>query len=322
MFLRFKITLIFLIASAGIVLSQQLPFSNQYLVNKHFLSPAYSGITGNFEAFLSYQKNALHFPGGPEYKSIYASGPVYGNMSLGVSVAKSSVTIFNSFSTQVYYAYHLKVNEEQFIHFGLSFEYAENYLGLDNQSLSAQSDPYLSKYGYTVNTGFGLIYSFKTFQLGVSIPRMLGAYFRNSNTGNQSLNYSPDYSTPRLYRLHTSCVLDISRSLSLEPVIVVDKSEIEPLWYNISNTFKFKEMTWLELHYQQGGIMGFGFGFNPSKKILFNYAYEFSGNGVMKYSSGNHEISVGFLLGKNSDKKYQRSAFRSFSKQPYYDWIK
>jgi type IX secretion system PorP/SprF family membrane protein len=322
MFLKIKTTLIILIVNTGIILSQQMPFSNQYLVNRHFLSPAYSGITNNFEAFITYQKNTFQFPGGPEYKSIYASGPVFQNMSLGVSVSKSSVTIFNAFSTQLYYAYHLKVNEKQFIHFGLSFEYAENYLGIDNQTISSQNDPYVSKYGYTVNSGFGLIYTFKTFQLGIAIPRMLGAYLRNSDRTSQSSIYQTDYSIPRLYRIHASCLFDVSKSVSMEPVIVVDQSSTEPLWYNISTSLKFKEMTWIEIHYQQGGIMGFSLGFNPSKKLLLNYTYEFSGTGIMKYSSGNHEITIGFLIGKNNNKKYQKSAFRSLSKQPYYDWIK
>jgi len=316
MFLKIKTTLIILIADAGIVLSQQLPVSNQYLVNRHFLSPAYSGFTGNFEAFITYQKNCLNFPGGPEYKSFYASGPVYGNMSLGMSVSKSSVTIFNGFSAQMDYAYHLKLNEKQYIHFGLSCEYIENYLGIDNQTYSIQSDPYIMKYGHTFNTGFGLIYTYKTFQIGFVIPRMLESRIRNSETD------ASFYSIPRLLRMHASCLFDINQSLSLEPTAIVDKSSVQPLWYNGSVLLKYKEITWLEMHYSQGGIMGFGLGVNFSRKLLFNYTYEFSGTGLMKYSSGNHEISIGFLIGKNSDRKYQKSAFRPPSKQPYYDWIK
>jgi type IX secretion system PorP/SprF family membrane protein len=316
MFLKLKTTLVFFIVDASIILSQQLPFSNQYLVNRHFLSPAYSGITGNFEAFITYQKNCLSFPGGPEYKSIYGSGPVYENMSLGVSVSKSSVTIFNSFSAQMDYAYHLKVNEEQYIHFGLSFEYLENYLGLDNQALSLQTDPYLLKYGHTFNTGFGLIYSYKTFQIGMAIPRMLESTFRNSETDHLV------YSLSRIIRMHASCLFEINQLFNVEPVVVIDKSSSESLWYNISALLRYKEITWLEIEYRQGGIMGIGLGVNLSKKMLLNYTYEFSGSGIMKYSSGNHEISVGFLIGKNSDRKYQRSTFRSLPKQPYYQWIK
>jgi type IX secretion system PorP/SprF family membrane protein len=322
MFFKIKIALVILFVDTGIILSQQLSFSNQYLVNRHFLSPAFSGITDNFEAFISYQKNTMHFPGGPEYKSIYASGPVYDNMSLGVSVSKSSVTIFNVFSSQIYYAYHLKVNEKQYIHFGLSLEYGENYLETDNQNSSIQYDPYLLENGYTLNSGFGLTYTYKTFQIGMAVPRMLGSYVRNSEKNSQTIFSDPDYSLPRLIRLHTSFLFDLNQLLSLEPIIVIDKSNTEPLWYNIATLFRIKEITWFEMHYRQGGIMGFGLGFNPSKKLLINYSYEFSGAGIMKYSSGNHEISIGFLIGKNNDSKYFKSAFRSHSKQPYYDWIK
>ena len=317
MFLKIKTTMAILIVDTGIILSQQLPFSNQYLVNKQFLSSAYAGITGNFEAFISYQKNALHFPGGPEYKSIFASGPVYGNMSLGMSVSTSSVTIFNGFSAQLDYAYHLRVSENQYIHFGLSAAYNENFVGIDNnQSYSVQNDPDVLKTCNSLNYGFGLIYSFKTFQIGMEIPRMLESKLRNSETD------ASIYSQPDLLRIYSSCRLDIDQSFSFEPSVVVEKSDFEPLWYNVSILTSIKDITWIELHYRQGNIMGFCLGVKPSKKMLLSCSYDLSGTGIMKYSSGIHEISIGFLIGKSKDQKYQRSAFRSLSKQPYYDWIK
>lgn len=317
MFLKIKTILAVLIVDTGIVMSQQLPFSNQYLVNRQFLSPAFSGITGNFETFIAYQKNTLHFPGGPEYKSIYASGPVYGNMSLGGSVSKSSVTIFNSFSVQGDYAYHLRVSESNFIHFGLSVAYNENYVGIENDQVqSAQNDPYILKSRNSLDYGFGLIYTYKTFQIGVAIPRLVESKLRNSETD------ALLYSLPGLVRIHTSYLFDINQSFSVEPSVVIDKSSFEPLWYNISTLVRIKEITWLELHYRQGNIMGFNLGVNPSKKMLLSYSYDLSGTGIMKYSSGIHEISIGFVIGKGSEKKYQKSAFRSLPKQPYYDWIK
>ncbi len=316
MFLKIKTILAILIVDTGIILSQQLPFSSQYLVNRQFLSPAFSGITDNFEAFIAYQKNALHFPGGPEYKSIFASGPVYGNMSLGISVSSSSVTIFNGLSGEMDYAYHLRVSEKHYVHFGLSFAFNENDINIDyNQLQSVQNDPFRFNSRKSLSYGFGLIYTYKTFQIGVAIPRLLESRLQNNEA-------DADYSVSGILRVHTSCLFELNQSFSIEPSIVVEKSSFEPLWYNLSTMVRIKEITWLELHYRQGNIMGFGLGINPSKKMLISYSYDLSGTGIMKYSSGIHEISIGFLIGKISDSKYQRSAFRSLPKQPYYDWIK
>jgi type IX secretion system PorP/SprF family membrane protein len=317
MSLKIRTTLAILAINTGMILSQQLPFSNQYLVNRQFLSPAFAGVTDNFETFVDYQKNSLHFPGGPEYKSIYASGPVYGNMSLGGSVSQSSVTIFNGFSAQFDYAYHLRVSENNFIHFGLSFAYNENFVGIGNDQVqAAQNDPYILKSRNSLNYGFGLAWTFKTFQIGVVIPRLLESKLRNSETDAYL------YSLPGLIRFHTSYLFDISQPLSIEPSLVIEKSSFEPLWYNVSALMRIKEITYVELHYRQGNIMGFGLGVNPSKKVLLSYSYDLSGTGIMKYSSGIHEISFGFLIGKSSEKSFQRSAFRSLPKQPYYEWIK
>ena len=313
---RIKLLLLILVLNSGILLSQQLPFSNQFLVNRQVLSPAFAGITGNFEVFVSSQTNSLKFPGGPQYKSLYLSGPVHGNMSLGASVSNSSVTIFNGISGQLDYAYHLRISDEQFIHFGLAVAYNENYIHLDyNQLQSLQNDPINLNARKSISYGVGMIYTYGNFQLGVSVPR-LGEYrVMHNETGSQ-------YSVSGLGRIHSSYFLELSQSFSIEPSVIVEKSSFEPLWYNASALFRIKQVTWFELHYRQGGIMGLGLGFNPAKKMLFSYTYDLSGTGIMKYSAGIHEISFGFLIGRPSEKPFQHSAFRSLPKQPYYDWIK
>ncbi len=315
MFLRLKTTLVILIVSTVTVLSQQLPFSNQYLVNKHVLSPAFAGITDNFEAFVAYQRNTMHFPGGPEYKSIFLSGPVYGNMSLGGSFTKSTVTIFDGFAGEFDYAYHLRVSEKHFIHFGLSLTFNENHIFIDyNQYQSMQNDPYMLKSRKSLSYGFGLVYTYKTFQLGVAMPRL----------GESSLigdSPADTYTIGGLIRAHASLIIDLSPSFNIEPSIIVEKVNVEPLWYNVSALMRIKEITYLEAHYRQGNIMGFGLGINAAKKLLLAYSYDLSGTGIMKYSSGIHEISIGFMIGKGGDKPYQRSAFRSLPRQPYYEWV-
>ena len=315
MFLRLKTTLVILIVSTVTALSQQLPFSNQYLVNRHVLSPAFAGITDNFEAFVAYQRNTMHFPGGPEYKSIFMSGPVYGNMSLGGSFTKSTITIFDGFSGELDYAYHLRVSEKHFVHFGLSFTFNENHIFIDyNQYQSMQNDPFVMWSKKSLSYGFGLVYTYKTFQLGVAMPR-LGEVSLMGDSPQEA------YSLGGIIRAHTSLSIGISPSFSIEPSIIVEKADVEPLWYNVSALMRIKEITYLEAHYRQGNIMGFGLGVNPVRKLLIAYSYDLSGTGIMKYSSGIHEISIGFMIGKSGDKPYQRSAFRSLPKQPYYEWV-
>ncbi|MFH0843365.1 MAG: PorP/SprF family type IX secretion system membrane protein [Bacteroidota bacterium] len=315
MFLRIATTLVIMIVSTVMALSQQLPFSNQYLVNRHVLSPAFAGITDNFEAFVAYQRNTMHFPGGPEYKSIFLSGPLYGNMSLGGSFTKSTITIFDGFAGEFDYAYHLRVSEKHFIHFGLSLTFNENHIFIDyNQYQSMQNDPYVLSSRKSLSYGFGLVYTYKTFQLGVAMPRL----------GESSLmgdSPADTYTIGGLIRAHTSVNIGISPSFSIEPSLIVEKANVEPLWYNVSALIRIKEITYLEAHYRQGNIMGFGVGINAAKKLLVAYSYDLSGTGIMKYSSGIHEISIGFMIGKGGDKPYQRSAFRSLPRQPYYEWV-
>jgi len=315
MLFRIKTILALLIFSAGTTYSQHLPFSNQYLVNRHVLSPSFAGITGNFETFIAYQRNTMHFPGGPEYKTVFLSGPVYGNMSLGGSFTKSTVTIFDGFAGEFDYAYHLRVSEKHFIHFGLSLTFNENHISIDyNQYQSMQNDPFIMRSRKSLSYGFGLVYTYNNFQLGVAMPR-LG---ESSLMGDSPVRA---YSLGGLIRAHTSLSINISSSFNIEPSIIIEKANVEPLWYNVSALMRIKEIIYLEAHYRQSNIMGFGFGFNPGRKMVVAYSYDLSGTGIMKYSSGIHEITIGFMIGKGSDKPYQKSAFRSLPKQPYYEWI-
>lgn len=312
---RKKIILLMLSACTGAALAQQAPFSNQYLVNRHVLSPALSGITGNFETFVSYQKNTLEFEGAPEYKSLFISGPVYRNMSLGGSFSKSTVTVFDGFSAELDYAYHLRVSENHFVHFGLSFTFCENRVFIDyNKFQSMQSDPFTPVPRKSLAYGFGLVYTYKRFHLGVALPRL----------GESSLmgrDPHPGYSIDGFLRVHASAGFDIGSSFELEPSIIAEKSRVEPLWYNVSALMRVKNISYLEFHYRQGNIMGLGVGFNPGKKMLLAYSYDLAGTGIMKYSSGIHEITIGFMIGKGGDRPYQRSAFRSLPEQPYYEWV-
>ena len=69
-------------------LAQQLTLSNQYIINRFSLSPAYAGAGDKLEIFGSYRKDWTGIKGAPETKSVSANGIIYKN---GVNESKKTL---------------------------------------------------------------------------------------------------------------------------------------------------------------------------------------------------------------------------------------
>ena len=93
--------------------AQQLSLSNQYVVNKFWLNPAYAGAGEGFEAFGTFRSEWMNVPGAPETKMISVNGPVCKNMGLGGSVSTLQAGIFTNISANVSYAYHLRLSGDR-----------------------------------------------------------------------------------------------------------------------------------------------------------------------------------------------------------------
>ncbi len=306
---------------SGILIAQQIPIFNQYLINKYSLSPAYAGYNNNFETFITYRQNWLGISGAPESKIININGPFAKNACFGASIIADKIGIFRSYSASVNYAYHLPLNETQQLSFGLAAELFENHIELSNSSTEGIIDPVVQQNqlmtGTTFNSSLGIVYTYQELNIGIVIPRLLENEIKNEVENDNVL-----FTLKRHFKFHSSYTYKIDKDWQIEPYFIAEKTLNNPLGFEIAALIKYFEQVWLGLCYRNSNSYGISFGATYFEKFVMNYTYEFSTEGISGASSGTHEISIGYLISKNKSTYRKPSIFKTDLSQPYYKWVK
>ena len=291
-------------------LAQQLSLSNQYVVNKFWLSPAYAGAGNGFEAFGTFRSEWMDVAGAPETKVISANGKICKNMGLGGNVSTLQAGIFTNISANASYAYHMKLTGSQMLSFGLGAGLLESHVDLS--SSDAQNDPVAMNSDVTslaFDASFGVLYRCKSLHAGFSIPRML-------NTKIKDADKVKVYSLGPHYRGHIGYAYSINNDWAIDPIAVISIAENAPAFYEVAVPVIYKQKVWLAPAYKKTS-MAVSIGGIPYKNFIVNYAYEFSSKGMMGSSGGSHEITIGWKMA--SKKKSDVPA--PDSKKPYYEWL-
>ena len=291
--------------------SQQISVDNQYIVNKYSLSPAYAGINDATEIYVGHRQNWSGFQSAPRKSGINLNTPISAKSGFGGLMTYNQAGIFNTITTQLSFAQKVNLSEKSFLSFGLSAGVSNYYIGYSYKGTETQSDPVLANSQSIQTTrpeaSFGILYSINKFNFGIALPRLLDSKTR---TNDKSIVLSN-----RQYRVHISNQFNLGRNWQAEPFVVVNKTDNSKLMYDVAAIFKFKEQIWAGATYRANNAIGISAGINYNN-FIFNYTYEFSGKGMGSYSSGSHEITIGYKLDKKGKKKSVLN-----QGNPYEKWV-
>jgi len=288
------------------VIAQQLPINNQSFINRYSLSPAFAGLNGNIESFLGYRQNWVGVEGAPKTQSIDINGPLSaGKMGYGVTVTADQTGNMRHFYSDFTFAYHLQMGSDMNLSFGLTPKIYRNQIDLAQvKSFGNQQDPLLQNNSALVGTNFDLginvLFSMQNLFVGLIVPRTIG----------MKMNYkesSAKYSVQRQYGAHLSYIIN-SGNMTIEPMVVVRKTQNSPLNYEAAVMANFNKRIWANLAYHAGSIIGIGAGMALGERMIINYTYELGIGGINSKSSGTHEISMGFLI-KPADQRKEPTIF-------------
>lgn len=286
--------------------AQQVTLSNQYIVNKFSLSPAYAGLNENFEFYGNTRNEWIGVYGAPITNSITANGAIGKNMGIGASISNMQAGIFINLSTSLYYSYHIRLSKTKFLSFGLGVGMLENHLDLNNSD--AQSDPIFMRSGSKstmIDASFGILYKSKKLHIGASAPRLLGRRTENSL-----------YSLWPYFKVFMSYKLNLSKALALNPTAIINYPVDAPPQYEFSIPIIYQQKVWFTLIYKETGDAGIGIGANLKSNFVLNYTVEWYEHGLAHRSGGTHELTLGWKISKKNPNQFKRN-----KKKPYYEWI-
>lgn len=289
-----KISLfLFFIFLFKINLAQQLPYSNQYQINKFHLSPAFAGLHQNTELFMGFRQNWTRIQGAPECRMISINAPQTQNMGLGGTIINDKIGIFNHLHASLSYSYQVKIDRYMGLSFGLAAGLYNNRIDISGIKSATNADPQLvfmqDFHGTTFNVMPGVLFHYQTLYVGIAVPQAIG----------NKINYDPEkenyYTMSRHYLLHASYNYEINREFDVEPFVMLRTTERSPFAFEVAATGTYQDRVWLTVGYRKRNSILFSVGGAINDRLVANYTYEL-GSELYQYSGGTHEIGIGFLI--------------------------
>lgn len=202
------------------------------------------------------------------------------------------------------YAYRIKTGEKGHLAFGLmggvhvqSNNYAElQTTDLNDVRFSANTGNVL-----TPNFGAGIYYSTQKFYAGVSLPRMVADNLSINSGGDVIKNTAIDPSKFHYY-FTMGRVFDAGADLKLKPQIMVKAVKNAPAEIDVNLNALIMEKLWIGASYRSKADMSFIAGLQINPQFLISYSYDYSLSKIRDFSSGSHEIGLGYVFGFKGNK--------------------
>ncbi|MCX6291103.1 MAG: type IX secretion system membrane protein PorP/SprF [Bacteroidetes bacterium] len=292
------LTIIFIITALQQAKAQQDILVSQYMFNHLLLNPAYAGSKEYMMATLLYRKQWVNFKGAPETEIATLHGPL-GNKALGwgLTVSNDHIGVTNRTDGYLSLAYHLKLNNT--FKLGMGIKAGGDFYSFKNSDLKYwdTSDPTFAgdkQTGFQPNLGAGLYLYSETFYAGLSVPTII------SYDPTKSLSVSGGELVPhqvRHYFATAGIVIPVSDDVIAKPSVLVKYVGNAPVEADINLNFLFANLLWVGGSYRTGDSFVAMIELQFSKQWRIGYSYDFTMTDIKNYSTGSHEIMLGYDFG-------------------------
>jgi|GEM_PF-3566539 len=287
-----------LLLTANAAMAQELTPGQNYM-NKFAAAPAYAGFNGNDEGFLGYRHTMTGIDGAPTLLRANVNGNIMDHMGYGVDIVNEKSGNFSNTIAALTYAYHVKLSNDMNLSFAVSPTIVRSAFDLANaKTYGAQVDPVFQNEaglaGTGFDAGFSIMFNVKGLYFSVNAPRLIC----------QDLKFQNGIvNTDREINSNISYAIEANK-WEIEPGAMISYGLKGGLDWQGSLVAKYDRRIWMQLSYSSQKWIGVGAGFAATNRIVLCYQYEIGTSNIAKTCNGNHEITVGFLMGKA--KKYQK----------------
>jgi type IX secretion system PorP/SprF family membrane protein len=311
--------------------AQQRPHYTQYILNNYILNPALSGIENYTDIKISARDQWVGLDGAPQtaYFSIHApigkkdlktsstsfsipgenprgeaywqnytaSEPHHG---IGMSVINDKTGLYNRFSANVSYAYHIGLSPRTNMSAG--FAGGITKIGYDRSKASPNdpNDP-------AIGNGNNMIYKIRP-DLSAGIWIYSGSYFAGLSAQQiipQKISFLDDTLgfklVPHLFATAGYRFL-LNDDINAIPSVMVKYITPSDPQFDVNIKLQYRDLLWIGGSYRFKDGYAAMLGLNVANSFNIGYAYDFTTSNLRTTSRGTHELIIGFLLGnKYSD---------------------
>lgn len=294
--------LIAIVAFMSEVNAQQDALYSQYMFNPFAINPAYAGSRSSMSGVVLARKQWAGIDGAPTTGSFALHSPFKGkNFALGINGIYDKIGPATNAGALLTYAYHLKLGPGK-LSLGLRGGVYSNRL--DN-SILVFNDGSDSK-----NTGdvyqkmvptfdFGGYYYTNKFYLGLSVNHLLasGTFNVDSLSTLNSGSGSQLFSTyDRHLSLATGVALVVNPNVVLKPSLLVKYVHGAPLNIDVNFSVLLNKVFWIGASVRSSKAIVGILEYNITDFVRVGYSYDFSFGAIRSYTTGSHELFLGFDL--------------------------
>jgi type IX secretion system PorP/SprF family membrane protein len=298
-----KKILTLLIATASVFSgkAQQDVMVSQYMFNGLFLNPAYAGSHKYFSSSLLHRSQWLKFEGAPKTSLIAVDGPLMNQkMGIGLIVAHDKIGVTSQTDVYANYSYFLKLGSGK-LGFGIKAgvsNYTAQVSDLTVWDADDQSFTGTKQSALLPKFGFGTYYYTEKWYAGFSLPALI-AYDPNHNF---NLSVESSSAVRKHYFLTAGYVFTANEKLKIKPSFLIKHQSAAPVQADINLTAMYIDAIALGVSYRTNDAVSIMLEYQANQRFRIGYAYDITTSKIRNYTSGTHEIMLGFDFGKDITK--------------------
>lgn len=324
------IILIFLFQVLQSLDAQQRPHYSQYILNNYILNPALSGIENYTDIKLSARDQWVGLNGAPQtfyvsmhapigkkdfkssatsyqvpgqnprgssyWESYNASEPHHG---IGLTMVNDKTGLYNRFSANITYAYHLGLNATTNISAGFAGGFSR--IGYDRSKATPidPTDPLVMANSTEINKikpdlAAGLWLYSSNYFVGLSAQQIIPQKVRFTDDA----LYDGSKLLPHIFATAGYRFL-MTEDINAVPSVMmkyVDGSPSNPQ-FDLNLKLQYRDLLWAGGGYRFKDGYTAMLGLNIGNTFNAGYAYDFTTSNLNTVSRGTHEIIIGFIIG-------------------------
>ena len=287
---------------------QQVPQYTQYFLNDFTINP---GVTGTKNAWYAQTNARYQWVGirdAPRTVILNANGPIEGlNMGVGGYLFSDVVGPTRRTGISGSYAYHLKLSKDIKLGMGLSLG-ATNWR-IDGAAISLQDEADLALGSnmrgiWVPDAGVGLHLYSDDFWIGVSAPQVLGNELRFSSELTENMAR-----LERHYFFTAGYNFEVSDDFTIQPAFFIKYIEPLPIMYDVTLRGLYKDIFWAGVAYRVDESVGAMVGIQIQDNLLFGYSYDVPTGALSPFTTGSHELMIGFKFKKRTSNQFRKLKF-------------
>jgi type IX secretion system PorP/SprF family membrane protein len=282
--------------------AQQDPMISQYMFNGLFLNPAYSGSHKYITSTLLHRSQWVDFSGAPKTSILAVDGILPSksdNMGLGLIVAHDRIGATEQTDIYANYAYQIKIKKGK-LAFGIKAGVSNYVFKSSGVTVWDSNDEVFTgrKTAWLPKFGFGAYYFCNNWYAGLSIPTLV-AY-----DSNHDFNFDVNQGSflNRHYYAYGGYVFKLNDKFKLKPSALVKYLPAAPVEADLNLNLLYMDHFWVGASYRSMDAVVLMVEYQTNARFRVGYSFDITTSKIRKYSSGTHEIMIGYDFGKDLTK--------------------